>query len=291
MVTDTQPGPLVSTGWLENHLDDPSVVVVEVSADPAGVAAYEAGHVPGSHFAYWKDLLWHDTDRDFASPAAIATRLARLGVSNGETIALVGDPVQFSTYAYFVLTMSGLHANVVHVDGGREKWVAEGRPLSTAVAVPAPGHLDAGPGDQSRRIGRDEVRAGLEDPRRLVIDVRSPEEYSGKRVSPPHFEFDYGAERTGRIPGARHLYYTDLMGDDGAYLPVEELRARFRDLPVEDSDVVLYCRLSHRATSVWFALEHLLGVEGVRVYDGSWTEWGTIVGYPIERGDDGPEDR
>ncbi|HEX6302367.1 MAG TPA: sulfurtransferase [Acidimicrobiia bacterium] len=286
-MTEPKPGPLVSTGWLERHVDDPSVNIVEVSADPAEVAAYAGGHVPGSHFAYWKDLLWHDTGRDFADPETIAARLARYGVNNGDTIALVGDPTQFSTYAFFVLAMSGLRANVVHVDGGREKWVAEGRPRSADVPEPRSGHLDSGPGDQSRRIGRDEVRAGLTDPRRLLIDVRSPEEYAGERVSPPHFEFDHGAERTGRIPGARHLYYADLLGEDGAYLRAEELRRRFRDLPVEDSEVVLYCRLSHRATSVWFALEHLLGIENVRVYDGSWTEWGTIVGFPIERNGSG----
>ena len=179
--------------------------------------------------------------------------------------------------------MSGLNARVALVDGGREKWVGEGRPITTTVPEPTPGQLDAGVGDQSPRIGRDEVRAGLGDPRRLLIDVRSPEEYAGERVSPPHFEFDYGAERTGRIPGAQHLYYANLFGDDGAYLPQDELRRRFRDLPIGDSDVVLYCRLSHRATSVWFALEHMLGHDNVRVYDGSWTEWGTIVGFPIER--------
>jgi thiosulfate/3-mercaptopyruvate sulfurtransferase len=282
-VADRSASPLVSTEWLERHLDDPSVTIVEVSSEPAEEAAYTRGHVPGSHFAFWKQLLWHDTDRDFAAPAVIAGRLAMLGAGNGDTIALLGDPVQFSTYAFFVLAMSGLNARVVHVDGGREKWVAEGRPTTTTVPEPTPGHLDAGPGDQSRRIGRDEVRAGLGDPRRLLIDVRSPEEYAGVRVSPPHFEFDYGAERTGRIPGARHLYYADLFEEDGAYLSPEELRGRFRELPIEGSDVVLYCRLSHRATSVWFALEHLLGIDNVRVYDGSWTEWGTIVGFPIER--------
>lgn len=274
---------LVSTEWLERHLDEPSVVIVEVSSDLAEEAAYTGGHVPGARFAYWKDLLWHDTDRDFAAPEVIAGRLSALGAGNGSTIALLGDPYQFSTYAFFVLSMCGLKAQVVHVDGGREKWVAEGRPMTTTVPEPTPGHLDGGPGDQSRRIGRDDVRAGLEDPRRLVIDVRSPEEYTGERVSPPFFEFDYGAERKGRIPGAQHLYYEDLLGSDGAYLAPDELRRCFGDLPIEDSDIVLYCRLSHRATSVWFALEHLLGIDNVRVYDGSWTEWGTIVGFPVER--------
>lgn len=286
-MTEPGHGPLVSTEWLEGHMGEPWLTIVEVSADPVESAAYAGGHVPGSHFVYWKDLLWHDTDRDFAGPDVIADRLARLGVSTGDTIALVGDPMQFSTYAFFVLAMSELSASVVHVDGGREKWVAEGRAMSTEVPRPTPGHLDAGSGDQSRRIGRDEVRARLADPGRVLIDVRSPEEYQGERVSPPHFEFDHGAERAGRIPGAHHLHYEDLLGDDGAYLPADELRRRFGNLPIEDHEVVLYCRLSHRATSMWFALEHLLGMESVRVYDGSWTEWGTIVGFPIERDGEG----
>ncbi len=285
MVTERTTDVLVSTGWLEEHLDDPSLLILEVSADPAEEAAYRHGHIPGARFTYWKDLLWHDTDREFASPSAIADRLARLGADNDGTIALVGDPVQFATYAFWVLHMSGVRSRVIHVDGGREKWVAEGRPMTTSVTEPVAGRLDAGRADHAPRIGRDDVLRGLDAPGRLIIDVRSPEEYAGQRVSPSHFEFDYGAERKGHIPGAHHLYYEDLLTEDGAYLPVEELRRRFEDLPVETSDVVLYCRLSHRATLVWFALKFLLGMTNVRVYDGSWTEWGTIVGFPIARGD------
>lgn len=275
--------PLVSTEWLGTHLVDPDLSVLEISSDTAADAEYFKGHVPGSRFAYWKDLLWHETDRQFPSPSTMAERLSSLGFPAEGRIALLGDPVQFSTYAYWVMTMTGQGSRFVHVDGGREKWVSEGRPLTTDVPSPATTTIEPGSPDESCRIGRDEVRDGLENPQRLVIDARSPEEYAGERVSPDWFEVDYGAERTGRIPGARHLYYTAILTEDGAYLPPEELRARLGDLPVDSSEVITYCRLSHRATLVWFALKYLLGVQNVRVYDGSWTEWGSIVGFPIER--------
>lgn len=283
-VVDLPAVPLVSTQWLNDNLDDPLVSVLEVSSSESDVADYYgSGHVPGSRFAYWKDLLWHETDRQFPSPSTMAERLSALGFPPSATIALIGDPVQFSTYAFWVMTMTGQGSRFVHVDGGRAKWVSEGRPLTTELPDRSVTRIEPGLPDESCRIGRDEVRAGLGDPNRLIIDARSPEEYAGERVSPDWFEFDYGAERKGHIPGARHLYYTDILTEDGAYLPQDELRARLASLPIDDSEVITYCRLSHRGTLVWFALRYLLGIEKVRVYDGSWTEWGSIVGFPVER--------
>lgn len=275
--------PLVSTEWLQEHLDDSAVTIVEISSDLADQAAYDQDHIPGSLFAHWKDLLWHETDRQFPSPSIMSDRLTRLGVPRDGTIALVGDPVQYSTYAFWVLTMAGQGHRVVHVDGGRSKWLSEERPLTPE--VPKPGHdvVEVGEPDPSSRIGRDEVLEGISDAKRLILDVRSPEEYAGERVSPSYFEVDHGAQRKGHIPGARHLYYDDLLTDQGAYLSPEELRSHIGDLPIDTSEVVVYCRLSHRATLVWFALKFLLGAQDVRIYDGSWTEWGSIVGFPIER--------
>lgn len=281
--TDRPTTPLVSTGWLNDHLDDPSVAVLEVSSSLPDEAEYNDGHVPGSRFAHWKDLVWHETDRQFPSPTAMAKRLSELGLPAEGTIALLGDPVQYSTYTFWVMTMTGQGSRFVHVDGGREKWVSEGRPLTTEVPEAVVTNIAAGQPDESCRIGRDEVRAGLDDPNRLIIDARSPEEYAGERVSPDYFEVDHGAERKGHIPGARHLFYTDLLTEDGAYRTPDELRRRLADLPIYDRQVITYCRLSHRGTLVWFALKYLLGVENVRVYDGSWTEWGSIVGFPIEK--------
>lgn len=275
---------LVSTQWLADHLDDPSVVILEVSIDPPSKAAYASGHIPGARYVYWKDLLWHDSDREFPSPEVLATRLQALGVSDGTTIALVGDPFQFAAYAYWVMTMSGQEARCRLVDGGRRTWIAEQRPLTTEVTTPSVGDLTPGAVDSSPRIGRDQIRAGLGPDGPLLIDMRSPEEFRGERVSPPWLAFDHGAERGGHIPGAHNLFIDNLLSDTGTLLPPDQLRERFEAVGVQDdAEIVTYCRLSHRGSLAWFILTRLLGVSNVRVYDGSWTEWGSIVGFPVER--------
>ena len=277
-------GPLVSTQWLAEHLDDPSVVILEVSIDPSDAADYRSGHIPGAHFVYWKDLLWHDTDREFPSPDVLAKRLCALGVSDDTTVALVGDPFQFAAYAYWVMTMSGQEERCVLVDGGRRTWVAEERPLTTDIPEAAIGDLTPGAVDFGPRIGRDEVRAGLGPDGPLLIDMRSPEEYRGERVSPPWLAFDHGAERGGHIPGAHNLFIDSVLTTTGTLLPRDELRKRFEAVGLtDDVDIVTYCRLSHRGSLAWFILTRLLGTSNVRVYDGSWTEWGSIVGFPVER--------
>lgn len=276
--------PLVSTQWLADHLGDPTVVILDVSIDPLEKADYRCGHIPGTHFVYWKDLLWHNSDREFPSPEVLAERLRALGVSDDTTIALVGDPFQFAAYAYWVMTMSGQEERCRLVDGGRRTWVAERRPLTTDLPEAAIGNLAPGAVDLSPRIGRDEVRAGLGPDGPMLIDMRSPEEYRGERVSPPWLAFDHGAERGGHIPGARNLFIDNVLTDTGTLLPLNELRERFEAVGVRDNvEIVTYCRLSHRGSLAWFILTRLLGRSNVRVYDGSWTEWGSIVGFPVER--------
>jgi len=275
--------PLVSAAWLAERLESPGVRVVEVSSVNDD-APWRAGHLPGAVWWYWKAALWHESDREFPTPAAMGRRLGRLGVTPETTVVLSGDPVQYGTYAFWVLTLCG-HPDVRLLDGAKIRWVAEGRPLSTEVPAPTPVAYPPEPGDASSRVGRDDVRAGLGRPDRLLLDARAPEEYRGERVMPPPF-FDHGAERTGRIPGAVHLYFRELLNEDDTFKRPEELRAvlRARGLtPDRPGDIVTYCRLSHRATLVWFAMRHLLGYANVRVYDGSWTEWGSIVGFPVER--------
>lgn len=277
-------GPLVSTQWLEDHLDDPSVAVFEVSIDPIEKAAYTSGHVPGSQFIFWKDLAWHETDREFATPEVIADRLGVLGVNEDTTIALVGDPFQFAAYTYWVLTMAGQEHRCRLVNGGRRTWLAEDRPLTTAQIEPTPGSVSPGKGDMTSRIGRDEVLAGLGVGDRVMVDMRSPEEYNGERVSPPWVEFDHGAERKGHIPGARNLYIDELLTETGTLLPLRELENRFNAVGATgEAEIVTYCRLSHRGSMAWFVLTRLLSRSNVRVYDGSWTEWGSIVGFPVEK--------
>jgi thiosulfate/3-mercaptopyruvate sulfurtransferase len=276
--------PLVSTDWLESHLGDPDLRIVEVcSLDDDKI--YNEGHVPGAMWLYWKAACWHETDRDFVTPAAMAELFAGMGIGPQSTVVLYGDPVQYGSYAFWAFTMAG-HPNLRLLDGGRRKWVIEGRPLSRtvprfpAVAYPAPA------ANASMRVGRRDVRDHLGQPRRLLLDVRSPEEYKGERVSEYSFPVDHGAQRTGRIPGAVHLYFKELLNEDDSFKSPDQLRralAAAGVAPERFDDVVCYCRLSHRATIAWIALSAILGHANVKIYDGSWTEWGSIVGYPIEK--------
>ncbi len=274
---------LVSTSWLEEHLGDPNVRVIEVSFANDD-APYREGHVPGAVWWYWKDALWHETDRELAAPEEMAERLGPIGVTPQTTLILYGAPVQFGTYAFWVLTMCG-HPDVRVLDGGRTAWLAEKRPLSKDSTAPTPAQYPPPKGVPFSRVGRDDVRAKLGQPGRILLDTRSPEEFRGERVMPPP-NFDHGAERVGRIPGAVHLFFREFVNEDDTFKSPEELQAIFEASGVKPGnagEIVTYCRLSHRATLVWFAVRYLLGHENVRVYDGSWTEWGSIVGFPIEK--------
>ncbi len=282
--------PLVTPEWLHEHLHDPTVIVIEVSSEPApGARYFREGHIPGARFAWWKTLCWDESDREFPPPEEMARRLGELGASDDSHLVLVGDPIQFATYPYWVLALSGLDHVASILDGGRAHWVASGLPLTQEMPPPArPGLvLPSGRTDargSKARVGRDDVRAHLGDPRRVLIDMRTDEEWSGERVSPASYAVDHGAERTGRIPGARHLYFERLLGSDGRFLDTMRIEEQLRSVgATPEADVVAYCRLSHRASLGWFAAERLLGWSNVRVYDGSWTEWGSIVGFPIER--------
>jgi thiosulfate/3-mercaptopyruvate sulfurtransferase len=274
---------LVSGAWLAAHLDDHDLRILEVSATPDD-AEYRQGHIPGALRWYWKDALWHATDREFPSPQEMASRLGQSGVAPDTTLVVYGSPVQYGTYAFWVLTMAG-HRDLRLLDGSRKRWIADGRPFSTDIPTYAPVDYPAGIPDLASRVGREDVRSRLGQPGRILLDVRSPEEYRGERVSPPP-GFDHGAERKGHIPGAVHLHFRDFLHDDDTFKSPQQLRARLREVgigPETEAEIVTYCRLSHRATLVWFALSYILGYRRVRVYDGSWTEWGSIVGFPIAR--------
>ena len=280
-MSETSP-KLVSPSWLLERLDDPAITVLEISSDPEA-KAYLKGHVPGAIFSFWKDLLWHETDREFVSSSELSSRLGEIGVSTDSTLVICGDPVQYGTYALWVMTMAGVK-DVRILDGSRTRWINDGNTLETEGFSREP--IDNGSLDPSiaTRIGRDEVLQKINNPDTVLLDVRSPEEYRGERVSPPG-GFDHGAERKGRIPGAVHLFFRELLNDDDTFISKEKLERKFSEVGVKKSsekDIVSYCRLSHRATLSWFAMSEILGIEKAQIYDGSWTEWGSIVGFPIE---------
>jgi thiosulfate/3-mercaptopyruvate sulfurtransferase len=275
---------LVSAAWLEEHLADPDLRIIEVCS-LRDDKTYHEGHIPGAMWVYWKSACWHETDRDLVTPAAMAKLFGGMGIGPQSTVVLYGDPVQYGSYAYWAFTMAG-HKNLKLLDGGRRKWVNDKRPLSRnvphfpAVAYPEP------KGTSSMRVGRRDVRDNLGQPQRLVLDVRSAEEYTGKRVSEYTFPVDHGAERTGRIPGAVHFYFKEFLNEDDSFKSPDQLRGALAAAgiaPETFDDVVCYCRLTHRATIGWVAMSEILGHGNIKLYDGSWTEWGSIVGYPIEK--------
>jgi thiosulfate/3-mercaptopyruvate sulfurtransferase len=276
--------PLVSTAWLQEHLSDPNLRGVEVCS-LTDDKVYREGHIPGAQWLYWKTACWHETDRQLVTPEELARLFGALGIGPDDTVVLYGDPVQYGTYAFWAFTMAG-HRNLRLLDGSRRKWVAEGRPLSQEVPPRSPVDYPVPAGISAMRVGRRDVRERLRDPQRLLLDVRSPEEYEGKRVIDYTAAFDHGAERFGRIPGAKHLYFKQLLNADDSFKSPDEIRTVLASAglaPERFAETVCYCRLSHRATAAWVALAHVVGIENVKVYDGSWTEWGSIVGYPIEK--------
>lgn len=276
---------LVSPDWLEERLEAPGLALIEVSFYTPDKAAWFEGHIPGSRYVHWKQLCWDDTDRQFPDSDEMSRRLGAMGVDDDTTVVLIGDPIQFATYAYWVLAMTGFEDRTAILDGGHLTWQRQGRPLTDAppqapiAARPTPGSPVT-----VARTGRDDVLAHLGDPGRALVDLRSAEEYAGERVAPITAPFDHGAERGGHIPGALHLPHEHLLADDGTFLGADGIDAAFESVGAgRDREVVTYCRLSHRASLGWFAATRLAGRENVRVYDGSWTEWGSMVGMPVER--------
>ncbi len=278
-----QSEKLVPTTWLEENLNNPSIRIVEVS-DMRDPKVYFEGHIPGAIYWPWQESLWHPTDREFVSPEDLSKLMGKSGIRDDTTIIFYSNSPQFSTYAFWICTMRG-HSSAKILNGGRPLWASENRPITEVIPGIEPVSYPAREIDEKSKIGRREVLAGLDNPHRVLLDLRAREEYVGERVSPKikaFEEVDFGAYRKGHIPGAKHLYYGEFFNEDGTYKTLEELQESFDSRgATRDREIVTYCRLSHRASMGWFVAVYLLGYTNVKVYDGSWTEWGNIVGYPI----------
>lgn len=275
---------LVTPEWLAAHKDDPSIHVIEVEGmRPDNLELYQSGHVPGARYWKWKEMFWDADERDFPSPEEFARRAAQAGIGNDSTVVFYAEEAQFGVYAWWVFRYCG-HAKVCVLDGGRRRWARQGLPLERQVPPAAPpAEYRPGSRDEAMRAARDEVLATLGRGDTLLLDGRSPEEYRGELLGPPGSP-DVGAMRYGRIPGALTLPFSTLLNDDTSFRTPQELLALVTERGVTDeTDVITYCRLGHRATVLYFVLTELLGFRRVRVYDGSWIEWGNLVRAPIER--------
>jgi thiosulfate/3-mercaptopyruvate sulfurtransferase len=276
------PEVLVSTQWLEENLNTPGLVVVESDED---VLLYEVGHIPGAVKIDWHTDLNQPVVRDYLDGAAFAALANRSGISRESTVVIYGDASNWwASYALWVFKLFG-HSDVRLLDGGREKWIAEGRTLTKD--LPAVAHVEypvIDRDDVTDRAFRDQVLAHIGKP---MVDVRSPQEYNGERTHMPNYPQE-GALRGGHIPGAQSVPWARAANEDKTFKNRAELVAIYqteKGLDVND-DVIAYCRIGERSSHTWFVLKYLLGFSRVRNYDGSWTEWGSLVGAPIVLGDE-----
>jgi thiosulfate/3-mercaptopyruvate sulfurtransferase len=272
---------LVTTDWVAEHLSDPGVVVAEVDENPG---LYDEAHIPGAVKLHWKDDLQDPIERDIVGKGEFELLLGSRGIGNDTTVVVYGDKNNwFAAYAYWYLKVYG-HADVRILDGGRQKWIDEGRELTTVVPSPAPKAYAAQERDETIRARRDAVLADLGAPGRALVDVRSPQEFAGDLLAPPGYESE-GASRGGHIPTAKSIPWAQAVRDDGTFKSAAELRELYGSKGITpDQQVTAYCRIGERSAHTWFVLRELLGYEDVRNYDGSWTEWGNLVDVPIEKG-------
>jgi thiosulfate/3-mercaptopyruvate sulfurtransferase len=269
---------LVSADWAEQNLSTPGVVFIEVDED---TSAYDGGHIAGAVKLDWKSDLQDQVRRDFISKEQFEKLLGERGISNEDTVVLYGGNNNwFAAYAYWYFKLYG-HQNVKLLDGGRKKWELDGRELSKETVERAPTTYTAADQDTSIRAFRDETidAIGVKN----LVDVRSPDEFAGRLLAPAHLPQEQ-AQRAGHIPTAINIPWSKAANEDGTFKSDDELRALYGAAGLDDGkDTIAYCRIGERSSHTWFALHELLGHQNVKNYDGSWTEYGSLVGVPIEK--------
>lgn len=271
---------LVDADWVEAHLDDPKVVLVEVDED---TAAYEKNHIRGAVRIDWKTDLQDQVRRDFVNKEQFEALLSSKGIANDDTVIIYGGNNNwFASYAYWYFKLYG-HGDVRLLDGGRKKWELDSRELVSEVPQRAVTQYKASGPDTAIRAFRDDVVSaiGVQN----LVDVRSPDEYAGRLLAPAHLPQEQ-SQRPGHVPTAANIPWSQAANDDGTFKSDDELKALYEGKGVDLSkDTIAYCRIGERSAHTWFVLHELLGVSNVKNYDGSWTEYGSLVGVPVQLGD------
>ena len=271
---------LVSTQWVADHGGDANVRLVEVDVD---TVAYEQGHIAGAVGWNWQTQLQQTVRRDLISKDELERLLGESGIGNDTTVVLYGDNNNwFAAWAYWQLTYYG-HADVRLMNGGRARWESDGRPLTTDVPSHEAASYTASEPNEDIRAYRDYVLAATNEGNIALVDVRSPDEFSGALLAPPNLPQE-GSQRGGHIPGASNIPWASAVDEDGTFKSAEALRELYGAQGIDGSrETIAYCRIGERSSHTWFVLSEILGFDDVRNYDGSWTEWGSIVGAPIEK--------
>ena len=274
------PEVLVDTQWIADHLNDANTRLIEADED---VLLYEIGHIPGAVKLDWHVDVQNPVERDFIDKQGFEQLMSRWGIRNDMTVVLYGDRNNwYACYTFWLFTMYG-HRNLKVMNGGRAKWEEEKRPETKEVPHYEATTYHAQPADETIRAYRDDVASGLRNPGRRLIDVRSPQEYTGELLHMVNYPQE-GAQRGGHIPGAKNIPWATAANADGTFKSAEELRQIYGTKDITpDKEVIAYCRIGERSAHTWFVLTQLLGFPRVRNYDGSWTEWGSVVKAPIEK--------